>query len=377
MIKSNSIRVWSIAKKEFIHIKRDGIFLLWLIAVPVLQILLFGFMINFDPKHLPTAVISSEDTSFTRSLLEGLKNTNYFNLTTVTDDTQQAHELLTSGKVLFIITIPPGFTRDLIRGQQPHVLIEADTSDPVSVENGLRAALELPSRIFERDLHGSLDYLAPTEAPIVFDVQAKYNPESIPQYNTVSGLITFLIFSISLTLTALSIDSEFERGTFETLLITPLNSVNIILGKMTPYFILGYLLFFLLLAIGYFIFSVPFRGSLPIYLGLLIPFSLSNLIAGVAISAVTKTQFAALGLANFYLIVAMLISGFLFPFSGIPYWAQYISEIIPLTHFLRITRNSMLKGAEFSTLWPDTWPIILFTAAISFMVLIFFRRTID
>ncbi|MCW8397549.1 ABC transporter permease [Legionella sp. PATHC038] len=377
MIKNEFLRIWSIAKKEIIQIKRDFLIFSWLIIIPVTQILLFGAIINTNPKNLPTVVITSEDTPLTRTLLEGLKNTNYFSIETITADEKKAARLLLSGKVLFVINIPPNFTRDLIRGKHPHVLIEADASDPVAVSNAFRAASELPSKVFEHDLQGPLSYLASTDAPFIFDIQAKYNPESIPQYNTIPGLIALLIFSTLTVLTAVSINSEFERGTFETLLITPLTPVNIIFGKVIPYFILGYLLLFILLAIAYFIFSIPFHGSFFLYLLLLAPYSISSLGTGLAISAVTRTQFAAVGLTNAYGLVAIMVSGFLFPFTGVPHWAQSISQTIPLTHFLRITRNSMLKGAGWDILWPDTWPIILFSIVIIFLGIVLFRRTLD
>lgn len=377
MIEDKFLRVWSIAKKEFIQIRRDRVVFLWLLFAPAIQILLFGFIINTDPKNLPTTIISSEDTPFTRSLLEGLKNTHYFSIDTVAKDEKTAEQLLLSGKSLFIINIPPNFSRNLIREQYPHVLIEADASDPLTVANAFRAASELPERVFEHDLHGSLEYLASKDLPFDFEVHAKFNPENIPQYNTIPGLIAYLIFATFTVLTAVSINSEFERGTFETLLITPLTPGNIIFGKVIPHFILAYLLFFVLLAIAYFIFSIPFYGSFPLYLLLLAPYSISNIGTGLAISALTKSQFTAVSLSNAYILIATLISGFLFPFNGIPHWAQYFSQVMPLTHFLRITRNSMLKGADLDILWPDTWPIILFTVFIIFLAILLFRRTID
>ncbi|KTD39948.1 ABC transporter permease [Legionella parisiensis] len=377
MIADKFLRVWSIAKKEFIQIRRDRVVFLWLLFAPAIQILLFGFIINTDPKNLPTAIISSEDTPFTRSLLEGLKNTHYFSIDTAAKDEKTAERLLLSGKSLFIINIPPNFSRNLIREKYPHVLIEADASDPLTVANAFRAASELPTRVFQHDLHGALEYLAPKDMPFDFEIHAKFNSENIPQYNTIPGLIAYLIFATFTVLTAVSINSEFERGTFETLLITPLTPGNIIFGKVIPHFILAYLLFFVLLAIAYFIFSIPFYGSLPLYLLLLAPYSISNIGTGLAISALTKSQFTAVSLSNAYILIATLISGFLFPFNGIPHWAQYFSQIMPLTHFLRITRNSMLKGAELDILWPDAWPIILFTVFIIFLAILLFRRTLD
>lgn len=258
MIEDRFLRVWSIAKKEFIQIRRDRVVFLWLLFAPAMQILLFGFIINTDPKNLPTTIISSEDTPFTRSLLEGLKNTHYFSIDTAAKDEKTAERLLLSGKSLFVINIPPNFSRNLIREKYPHVLIEADASDPLTVANAFRAASELPTRVFEHDLQGALEYLAPKDMPFDFEIHAKFNPENIPQYNTIPGLIAYLIFATFTVLTAVSINSEFERGTFETLLITPLTPGNIIFGKVIPHFILAYLLFFVLLAIAYLFFRFLF-----------------------------------------------------------------------------------------------------------------------
>lgn len=370
-------RVFSVAKKEFIQIKRNISTFLFLFLIPVMQILLFGFMINTNPKHLPTAVISPEENSFTRTLLEGLKHTEYFSLNSIAQSEKAADKLLLSGKGLFVINIPPNFSRDLIRGKKPHVLIEADASDPISISNAFRAASELPSKLFERDLRGSLDYLASRGAPFVFDIHAKFNPEGISQYNIVPGLISVLIFTTLTLLTAMSITSEYEIGTFETLLITPLSATNIIFGKVIPHFITGYFILFILLMISFFVFAVPFYGSISLYLFVMAFYAISNLSLGLVISAFAKTQFQAVAAISACILVAVMTSGFLFPFSGMPIWAQYLGQILPLTHFIRITRNIMLKGADFTILWPDVWPIILFTLFIVILGTLIFRKTLD
>ncbi|QEY52138.1 ABC transporter permease [Legionella longbeachae] len=377
MIKMELWRVLSVTKKEFIQIKRNISTFLFLFLIPVMQILLFGFMINTNPKYLPTTVISPEDSSFTRSLLEGFKHTDYFSLDSVAQSEQAAEKLLLSGKGLFVINIPPNFSRDLIRGKKPHVLIEADASDPISISNAFRAAAELPSKVFERELHGPLDYLSYHQTPFVFDIHPKFNPEGISQYNIVPGLISVLIFTTLTLLTAMSITSEYEVGTFETLLITPLSPANIIVGKVIPHFIVGYFILFILLMISCFVFSVPFYGNLLIYLFIMAFYSISNLSLGLAVSAFAKTQFQAVAIISACILVAVMSSGFLFPFSGMPVWAQYIGQILPLTHFIRITRNIMLKGADFNILWPDVWPIILFTIIIVILGTLVFRKTLD
>lgn len=377
MIRMELWRVLSVAKKEFIQIKRNRSTFLLLFLIPVLQILLFGFMINTNPKNLPTVVVSSEESPFTRSILEGFKNTGYFSMNSVVSSEKEAEKLLLSGKGLFVINIPPNFSRDLIRGKKPLVLIEADASDPISISNAFRAASELPSRVFDRDLHGSLNYLASGRPPFVFDIHAKFNPEGISQYNIVPGLISVLIFTTLTLLTAMSITSEYEFGTFETLLITPLSPIDIIFGKVIPHFFAGYFILFILLMISLFVFSVPFYGSISLYIFIMAFYSISNLSLGLVISAFAKTQFQAVAAISACILVAVMTSGFLFPFSGMPIWAQYIGQVLPLTHFIRITRNIMLKGADLSILWPDVWPIILFTFCIIILGTLIFRRTLD
>ncbi|MCW8409575.1 ABC transporter permease [Legionella sp. PATHC035] len=377
MIKTDFCRVISVAKKEFIQIKRNISTFMFLFLVPVLQILLFGFMINTNPKFLPTTVISSEINSFTRTLLEGLKHTEYFSLDSIARTEKEADKLLLSGRGLFVINIPPNFSRDLLRGRKPHVLIEADASDPVAISNAFRAAAALPAQLFDHDLRGSLAYLSSQQTPFELDIHPKFNPEGFSQYNIVPGLIAVLMLTTLTLLTAMSITAEYEVGTFETLLITPLSAANIILGKVIPHFIVGYLILFMLLFISYFVFSVPFHGSFLLYLLIMAPYSIGSLAMGLAMSAFAKTQFQAVASTNAYMLIVIMISGFLFPFSGMPMWAQYIGQLIPLTHFLRITRNIMLKGADFSILWPDIWPILLFMVVMVFSAILLFRKTLD
>jgi ABC-2 type transport system permease protein len=371
------MRILGVARKEFIQIRRNKATFLWLFMIPILQIFLFGYVINSNPKHLPTAVISSENTPFTRSLLEGFKQTTYFSMDLIPQNELKAEESLIKGDVQFVINIPPNFTREVIRGESPHVLIEADASDPVAVVNAYYAAVSLPDKVLNNDLRGSLQYLRSPSPPFYLDVQSKYNPEIIPQYNTLPGLIALLIFTTLTVLTAISITAEFEAGTFETLLTTPLSQLNIIFGKLIPHFIFGYIILFMLLGIAIYFFEVPFYGNFFLYLGIMAPYSIANLGTGLAISTISRTQFQAASSANAYLLTCMIISGFLFPFKGMPLWAQYLGEIVPLTHFLRITRNIMLKGADLSILWQDIWPIIVFMIAIISLSIFMFKKTLD
>lgn len=367
----------AVAKIEFIHIKRDYITFLWLMFIPIVEVIFFGSIINTNPKHLPTALVASENTQFTRSILEGLKNTDYFTINHRVSTEREAEKLLLNGQDQFIIDIPSSFSRDLVRGKIPHMLIEADATDPLTVVNAFKAAVALPSNILDYDLKGVLSHLVPNSPPFILDVQEKYNPEELSQFNTIPGLIALLLGTTMVILTAISISAEYERGTLETLLTTPATVFDILFGKMIPHLFIGYLLLFIMLCASSFIFQIPFYGSITLYLIIVAPYFIANLGTGLAISSVCRTQYQAGTLSNAYILPTLLLSGFLFPFRGMPEAAQTIGEILPLTHFLRITRGIMLKGSTFEILWPDIWPILIFMVVIILIGAVSFRKTLD
>jgi ABC-2 type transport system permease protein len=372
-----SLRFMAILKKELLLMKRDAITYFLIICIPFAEVILFGYIIKTDAKHLPTIVVATENTPFTNSLIQAFKDTEYFSIKSVTNDPAAAEDLINKNKIQFIIHIPQNFSRDLIRNQQPHILLEGDATDPASIGSAFNAANMLPSKALIRDTQGVLKYLQPGKSSFVVDTHAKYNPATLSQYHTLPGLIVTILTLTLIMLTAISITTEFEFGTMETLLITPLKPLEMILGKIIPQLFIGYCLMILTLFISYFLFHVPFYGSVILLFIVAIPFLIANLGIGIATSTISKTQFQAVNIANTYVLPAILFSGFMFPFYAMPTWAQWVGNLLPSTHFLRITSGIMLKDAGFSDIWPDLWPILIFMVIIIFISFKFYRKTLD
>jgi ABC-2 type transport system permease protein len=364
-------------KKEFIEVKRDYLTYILLITFPFLEVILFGYIINTDAKHLPTVIVAHDQSSFTNSLIQGLKTTQYFKIKNIVSDDREADRLLREGKIQFIIRIPNNFSRDIVRAKNPHILVEGDATDPIALGGPFNAVNALSNNILDRDLQGALGYVNKNQATFTVDTHAKYNPALIAQYHTVPGLLVTILTVALVMLTAISITGEYEHGTMELLLITPLRPVEVILGKIVPHVILGSLLFFLTIALSYWLFGVPFRGSLGLLTLCVIAFIISNLAVGLLVSIVSRSQFRSANLANLYIVPSILLSGFLFPFYAMPNWAQWVAEMLPPTHYLRLSTGIMLKGASFTEIWPDLWPILVFIVVTITISLKYYRNTLE
>lgn len=353
-------RCWAILLKEFIQMRRDRLTFAMMVGVPLMQLVLFGFAINTNPKHLPTALVSADNSVFTREFIRGLQNTDYFSIVSQPKTIKDANALLAKGDVLFIVSIPPDFTRQLIRGQRPQILIEADGADPVASVNALKAVPALAESVFHPLFKGPLFNLR--SQPIAIDVvaQAKYNPENITQYNIVPGLMGVVLTMTMILITSLAITRERERGTMENLLATPVRPLEVMLGKIAPYVMVGYLQVFIILFAAKFLFHVPVEGSIVLLILCALPFIAANLSMGLTFSSLAENQLQAVQMAFFFFLPSILLSGFMFPFAGMPGWAQYIGQILPLTHFLRIVRGILLKGNGLFLVFSQLWPIILF-----------------
>jgi ABC-2 type transport system permease protein len=371
------LRFWSMLKKESIIIRRDFITYAFLIIVPFSEVVLFGYIMNTDPKNLPTIVVAHDSSPFVNNLIYGFKNTGYYNIKDIIKDDQEAERLMHEGKAQFIITIPPDFTHNLLRNNHPHILIEGDATDPIAIGGAFSAAKAMTENILNRDLKGNLANLINKPNNIIIDTHAKYNPAVISQYHTLPGLLATILSLSLIMLTAISITSEYEYGTLEMLLTTPVKPIEVILGKIIPNIVLGYILFLLTLATSVYLFHVPFYGSLLLLCAATFPYLICNLGIGIAVSTLSRTQFRAANIANTYILPAILLSGFMFPFYAMPIWAQWIGNILPPTHYLRLTSNIMLKDAGFIAIWPDLWPILLFTIVIVSFSLKYYRRTLD
>ncbi|ABS77021.1 ABC transporter permease [Coxiella burnetii] len=370
-------RCVAVAFKEFVQMRRDRLTFAMIIGIPLIQLILFGFAINTNPKYLPTALVSADHSDFTRTFIRGVENTEYFRITAQPKTLKEADTLLAKGKVLFVINIPPDFTRNLIRGMHPQILIEADASDPVAAVNALAAIPTLETTIFNPLFKGNLNDLRSQPEPLNIVLHRKYNPENITQYNIVPGLLGVVLTMTMVLITSLAMTRERERGTVESLLATPVRPLEVMIGKITPYIIVGYLQVSIILVASRYLFDVPIEGSITLLLISALPFIAANLSVGLTFSSIAKNQLQAVQSAFFFFLPSILLSGFMFPFAGMPQWARWLGEILPLTHFLRITRGILLKGNSWYEILPDLWPILLFAAIALLIGLKRYRQTLD
>jgi len=370
-------RLWAIVAKEFIQLRRDRITFAMMVGIPVMQLVLFGFAINTDPKHLPTVVLDADQSAYSRSFTAGLENSGYFDIRPYTGGVAQAEQGMAVGTIQFIVSIPADFSRRLVRGEKPAVLVEADASDPAATGNALAALASLNQTVLSHDLTGPLARLNGTPPSFEIRVQRNYNPEGITQYNIVPGLMGTILTMTMIMMTGMAVTRELERGTLENLLAMPVHPLEVMIGKIIPYIMVGYIQVVVILTAAYFLFHVPIAGSLPLLLACVLIFLAANLAVGMMFSTIAKSQLQAMQMTFFFFLPSMLLSGFMFPFRGMPEWAQVIGSALPLTHFLHIVRGIMLKGNGWTETWPSVWPLLVFMAVVLAIGLKRYRRTLD
>ena len=370
-------RIYAILLKEFLQMRRDRVTLGMIIGVPLMQLFLFGFAINFNPKALPTAISVDDPGVFARSVVAALRNSSYFDVVAETNSPAQARRLLQQGRVLFVVEIPVDFTRDIVRGARPDLLVEADATDPAASGFAINAFNGLAASGLRDDLTGPLAARAQGPPPFNTVTHLLYNPESNTQYSIVPGLLAVILTMTMVLMTCLALTRERERGTYENLLAMPATPVEIMIGKIAPNIAIGAVQSTIILAMARYVFHVPMIGSLPL-LGLALTiYIIANLAVGYTFSTLAENQLQAMQMTLFFLLPAILLSGFAFPFAGMPGWAQDIGEVLPATHFLRIVRGILLKDSGVPEIWPDVWPLLLFTLAAGTVALARFRRTLD
>lgn len=370
-------RFFAILRKEFIQMRRDRVTFGMMIGLPLMQLVIFGFAINSDPKHLPAVIVSADRGPLVRQLVEGMKNSLYFHFPGEFPTEAEADRMLSLGTAQFVLHIPAHFSRDMIRGDRPRLLLEADATDPVATGNAVAALRVLVGQVWDRELSGGLNYLKPQAPPVDLVVQTRYNPEALSQYNIVPGLMGVVLTMTMVLITGLAITRERERGTMETLLATPAKPIEVMIGKIVPYIFVGYLQVTLILVMSILVFHVPLEGSVLLLFGAAFFFIAANLSVGILFSTVAQNQLQAMQMATFFFLPSLLLSGFMFPFRGMPVWAQVLGSCLPLTHFLRIVRGIMLKGnGLLETAW-HLWPILLFTIVVIAAGSRFYRRTLD
>jgi ABC-2 type transport system permease protein len=373
----NVRRFGAIVFKEFIQMRRDRLTFGMMIGIPLLQLILFGFAINSDPKHLPSAILDADRSTFSRSIAMALQHSDYFSFLREATSEPEIRQLLARGEVQFVIHIPEGFSRNLLRGNRPAILVEADATDPAATGNALGAIRELMAAALDDDLTGPLARLRTSPGPVDVRLHRHYNPEGITQYNVVPGLLGVVLTMTMVIITAVAITRERERGTMENLLATPARPAEVMLGKLIPYILVGYLQTGVILLAARLIFDVPFAGSLPLLLTIMLLFIGANLAVGITFSTIAHNQLQAMQMAFFFFLPSLLLSGFMFPFRGMPDWAQNIGEILPLTHFLRIVRGILLKGNGIAEILPEVWPLALFFLAAFTLGMKRYRQTLD
>ena len=371
------VRWWSIVLKEFTQLKRDRLTFAMIVGIPILQMALFGYAINTNPKHLDTAIISADDSDITRSFIAAMQNSSYFKIVEELPNEAAGREALARGQLLFVVNIPAGFTRQLLRRERPSLLIEADATDPTATASALAAVNGIVQSVIQREMTGPLATLQGSPAPFDVNVHQLYNPDNITQYNVVPGLMGVVLTLTMVMMTGLAITRERERGTMENLLAMPSTPMEVMTGKLIPYIGIGLIQASIILLAARFIFQVPFFGNIgAVYLSALL-FIAANLTVGITFSSLAQNQLQAVQLAIFYFLPNILLSGFMFPFKGMPAWAQVIGNLLPLTYFNRLIRGILLKGNGWSDSWPSVWPMMVFTLALMGVAVATYRRTLD
>ena len=366
-------RTYAMLVKEFLQLRRDRVSFAMIVILPIMQLLLFGYAINTTPRHLPTAVLLQEDSDLGRSILKALQNTAYFRFTRQVHSVAEFDALLESGTVLFGVEIPRGFERGVRRGEKPALLVAADATDPVAAGSALGAL----GQIVQTSLRHDLQVGDPPEMPFEIRTHARYNPAAESRLNIVPGLVGTILTMTMLIFTALSVTREIERGTMENLLAMPITPVEVMLGKIIPYILVGFLQAFIIIAIGHFLFKVPILGNLGVLALLSTLFIGANLSIGYTFSTIAQNQLQAMQMSMMFFLPNILLSGFMFPFAGMPVWAQWIGEALPLTHYIRIVRAIMLKGASLQNLHYDGIMLFVLMLVAMSIAVTRFRRTLD
>ena len=370
-------RLGAMLTKEFIQMRRDRITFAMMLGVPLMQLVLFGYAINSDPKSLPAALVATSNDHYTRAIVSALQTTNYYRFDHVVASAAEAEQLMAGGKVSFVVTIPADFARRVDRGDSPRILVEADATDPSASSGAVSTLSTLAAGALLREQGLENEAAERARGALEVVVHRRYNPEGISQYNIVPGLLGVILQMTMVMMTSMALTRETERGTMENLLAMPASPVEIMLGKVLPYLAVGSVQVAVVLVAAKLLFGVPFIGSMSMLLAVILVFVLALVLLGYTISTAARTQMQAMQLTFFFFLPSILLSGFMFPYRGMPDWAQAFGEILPLTHFLRVIRAVMLKGADFAAIAPEVVWLFGFVIVFSILALVRFRRTLD
>ncbi len=363
-------------RKELVQLRRDRLTFAMMIGVPIIQLVLFGYAINSDPKNLPTAVVTSDQGPLVRTVVRAVENTGYFKVEQTVSDGDAEH-LIAAGKVQFVLVFPADFSIRLLRGERPAVAVYADATDPAATGSAVAALLTLPQVALQQDLKGPLARLRPGGQPFELRVHRRYNPEGLTSYNVVPALMGVILTMTLVMMTAMAMTRERERGTLENLLATPVRPIEMMIGKILPYVLIGYTQVLIVFGAARVLFDVPMAGSYVMLTAMVLLFITATLAVGFTFSTIARSQMQSMQMTMFYFLPNILLSGFMFPFRGMPGWAQAIGELLPLTHFLRIVRGIMLKGVAWHDVMRDAAAIGAFLAVVGIIAMLRYRQTID
>jgi ABC-2 type transport system permease protein len=370
-------RIAAVIAKEFTQLVRDRLTYGMIIGIPIMQLLLFGYAINSDPKHLPTAVLVQDQGEFSRSIVGALQRSAYFDIVANARSQAEMDRLIERGEIQFAVTIPGDFTRRVVRHDNPQILVEADASDPAATGGAVAALAQLPQYALAHDLKGPIATPPAAGPPFQVIVQRRYNPENITSYNIVPGLMATILTMTLVMMTALAVTRETERGTMEMLLSTPVRPLEVMIGKLTPYVVVGVIQALIILVMARLLFGVPLEGGWGALIVGMALFIVGNLALGFLISTVARNQLQAMQMGMFYFLPSILLSGFLFPFRGMPVWAQWIGTILPITHMLRVVRGSVLKGVGIADQLANLGALALFVLIVAGLAIKQYRTTLD
>lgn len=370
-------RLLAVIIKEFIQMRRDKTTLGMMVGIPLIQLILFGFAINLNPRHLPTALVNADPSIYSRRIVSSMENSTYFKFVVPTATEQEAAAMLRRGKVQFVVNFPPNFNHDLVKGLKPTLLLQADATDSAAIGSAVNVFNYLPTFALKEELIGPLSSLNASQPPYKTFIHAMYNPLAITAYNIVPGLLGVVLTMTMVMITALAITREYERGTMENLLATPLRPIEVMFGKIVPYIIVGYVQVMLILLMGKLLFGVPAQGSIVLLFLCCLPFIAANLSMGLTFSTLASNQLQAVQSAMFFFLPSILLSGFMFPFRGMPEWAQWLGNLLPMTHFVVIVRGILLKGNGFFDVWREVIPILGFMIVVLYIGVKRYRKTLD
>jgi len=379
MTSLSPARIVAVMIKEFTQLRRDRITYAMMLMLPLVQLVLFGYAINNDPRHMPAAVVSHDHGRLADAVVATLERTTYVDVKYLPRSEAEMDRLIRRGEVVLALTIPPDFSQRVLKGERAQILAEVDATDPTAAGGVAAAVSALPSFAFKHELKGAAARPA-GKAPFEVVVHRLYNPSGLTSFNIVPGLLAIILSMTLVMMTAMAVTREVERGTMESLLSTPATALEVMIGKLLPYVAVGLVQTTVVLLLSRLLFAVPMPQSAAGWFALsvgIVLFITSNLALGYLVSTVVRSQLQAMQISMFYMMPSLFLSGFMFPFAGLPGWAQVIGEVIPITHFLRIVRGSMLKGQVLADMGPDLLVLGAFLLAVSAATVARSRTTLD